>query len=305
MLVKSFTSTVGLWSLLVVGSQAVSDRPSLISAILAAGPLIVVPLGLPLVRLRGATAQPLLTAAARFTLPSAALAGISLALPNGGLSASLALPWLAVAALAATAGAVSVLTEHSLRPDVLLPAAACGSILVGAVWLVISRMDAHPLGLSSEIVEMTAVHFHYAGFGAVVFAHQLRARCAGTARAFADAAGLGVVVAPAIVATGFVAEPLLGLAGAVLYAAALPAITTLTFHRLRVIEPRAARILLGVSVAPLPLTIAMGVAWAAGNALGTPAPSIPLMAATHGVANAGAFVCCGLAGWRLAERAHP
>lgn len=302
---KSFTSTVALWGLLAVGSRAVSDRPSLVSALLAAGPLIVVPLGLPLVRLRGEPAQRLLASAQSFALPTAALAGLSLTLEHGGLSASLALPWLAVSALMAIAGAVSILGRGSLRPDVLLPAAACASVLVGAAWLVISRMDGHPFDLSGAIVEMTAVHFHYAGFGAIVFADQLRARCAGVRGRIADAAGVGIVVAPAIVATGFVVEPLLGLAGAVLYGVALPTITSLTFSRLSVIEPRSARILLGVSVTPLPLTIAMGIAWAAGNALGTPAPSIPLMAATHGVANAGVFVCCGLAGWRLAAGPPP
>jgi hypothetical protein len=38
---------------------------------------------------------------------------------------------------------------------------------VGCLWLVISRAGVNPLGFSDDIVLLTAVHFHYAGFAAL------------------------------------------------------------------------------------------------------------------------------------------
>lgn len=50
--------------------------------------------------------------------------------------------------------------------------------------------------------------------------------------------------------------------------------------------------------------MALAVPWAGGQHWDVPALSIPDMARTHGLANALAFVGCGLVGQRLARRLH-
>ena len=72
--------------------------------------------------------------------------------------------------MAALAGLVELIERRSLRPTDLAPAAAVAYLSVGAGWLVLSRAGLRPEGFSHEIVELTGVHFHYAGFAATLMA---------------------------------------------------------------------------------------------------------------------------------------
>jgi YndJ-like protein len=315
-LVKRFTSDgattaiVGgvAWAVIVAVSRLLVGRPSLIGSILAAGPLIVAPLALGLLHLRGARARSILRIASNLLLPAAVLAGVSLVVAHGAVAAGLATPWLLISLAIAAAGALSFFDHPSLSPRVVLPAAAAVFLGVGAGWLVVSSLGARPLGLAPVIVEMTALHFHFAGLGATIYADRLGALLSDASprvRAAATASGFAVVVAPIVVATGFVFEPALGLAGAILYAAALPTMTILTWLALTHVAGRLPRLLLGIASTPLPFTIALGVAFAAGSALGSRAPSIDQMARYHGILNALAFIGCGLTGWTLVEPKEP
>jgi hypothetical protein len=67
-------------------------------------------------------------------------------------------------------------------------------------------------------------------------------------------------------------------------------------------RPPLARVLLGASGIAIWIPMVLAVAWAAGQHWDVPALSIPDMERTHGVANALAFVLCGLVGRRIAAQ---
>lgn len=225
----------------------------------------------------------------RWWLGVAALGGASLALPRGWGAAALTLPW------AALAGARAIETA---RPRPNLQALPAAYALVAAGALFISRLGGHPLDLREPIIELTAVHYTYAGAAAMSLA-----LAAGPGRR-ADAARILTAAAPLVVATGFVTHAALPqVGGAVLMA--LGVFLTATLHLRAAAQrrtPSAGRVLLAVSGLAIWIPMALAVAWAAGQHWNIPALSIPAMARTHGVANALGFTVCGLLGRRLIGR---
>ncbi|MCU1486634.1 MAG: hypothetical protein JWN67_3380 [Actinomycetia bacterium] len=222
-------------------------------------------------------------------LVSAASAAVALRLSTGPLAAALVLPWVLVAVRAAVH-----LRAH--RPervaDVVVPLAAV-YIVVAALALVASRLGVTALGIHEPIVELTAVHYTYAGCAALVLAGR-------AGRAAAVLTGL----APPLVAFGFVsglALPQVG--GAVLLTIGVW-LTASAELRVALHGGRAGpRLLLAVSGLAVWAPMVLAVLWAAGQHWAVPALSVPDMARTHGVANAVAFVGCGLVGRRLAVAA--
>lgn len=83
---------------------------------------------------------------------------------KGLFAAALALPWFVFTAVIATVGAGRVLSRRTLRSTGIGYDAALMFLVVGGAWLVITRAGLEPLGFNFAIVELTAVHFHYAGF---------------------------------------------------------------------------------------------------------------------------------------------
>lgn len=252
-----------------------------------------------------------------------ALAAVALVLPQGPLAASLAAPWALLAAGAAAAGIPSTCralrsagvhrtplhgtpahpaTGHStgrVRPlehvvRALAPLAARSFWVVGAAWLLLDRLDADPVGVGGDLVLLTAVHFHFAGLAATAIVGS-------SARARLGAAALaGTLAAPVLVAAGFVALPLLQVVGAVVFTLALMAWSLQAGRANATPAPAApgAGAVAGAAwlVARASVWVSMPLAtwWATGYVVGFPAPSIPVMAATHGVANAVGFSLCGL-----------
>ena len=105
---------------------------------------------------------------ARILQPFGALAAVvSFLLPAGTTAALLAGGWLAVCALAGVAGLTELVCARSVRPPALVPAAALGFLTVGGAWMVASRSGI-TLGYGPVVAELTAVHFHYAGFVATL-----------------------------------------------------------------------------------------------------------------------------------------
>jgi len=78
-----------------------------------------------------------------------------------------------------------------------------------------------------------------------------------------------------------------------------------TLRRIRRMADGAAAVLLTIAACSVLVGMVLAVQWALGSTLGTPALSIPAMAATHGVLNGLGFALCGVLGWRLhtAQRA--
>jgi hypothetical protein len=108
--------------------------------------------------------------------PVAAVAGVFALLIQPGLGAAvLAAPWLLVCAIIAVGGVIRWSINRSFALVDVARLAARVFLLVGGAWFVISRGGWQPLGLSSDIVELTAVHFHYAGMASSLIASRTSA----------------------------------------------------------------------------------------------------------------------------------
>ncbi|TMC36000.1 MAG: hypothetical protein E6J28_11065 [Chloroflexi bacterium] len=276
---------------------------TLVDALLLLAPLAVVPLGLALVPLTTAPARRVVRLA-RILQPLGALAAVvSFLLPAGTTAAILAGGWLAVCALAGVAGVTELVCARSVRPPALLPAAALGFLTVGGAWMVANRSGL-TLGYGPVVAELTAVHFHYAGFVATLMSalaiSVLLERSPRLGR-LGSAAGLLVVLGTPLTAAGFatgtavlmVVGPALLVAG-VLITAGLTAFVVAP----RVSSP-VARWLLIASAAAVVVPMLLGLDYAAARVLPVPSLDLRAMAIVHGDLNAIVYALVGLAGWAL------
>lgn len=225
---------------------------------------------------------------------AAAGTAVAVALPQdrGAGAALLVLPFVAVVAgrtarLISDGGPLMFWTRADTT-GVLAGVYAC----VAAGALVQSRLGVRLFGIREPIVELTAVHYIYAGCGALVLAGHTASRKAVVLTA----------AAPPIVAVGFVTEwavPQVG--GAVLMAAGV----WLTAGHQLVESAKQRRLLLAVSGLAIWAPMVLAVAWAAGQHWDIPVLSIHDMARLHGLPNALAFVVAGLVARRFPkEEAH-
>lgn len=276
-----------------------------IDFLLALGPLLVVPLGLSMIRWTDPQAERLRSLAAKAVPFAAAAAAVSLLPvdPVQSFGAVLAALWLAVSVMIAISAVAELLRTRPSGLEPYLPMAACAYLAVGAVWLILYRAEIRPRGFPIEIVGLTAVHFHYAGFAGPILAFHasrwLRA-LPGKWNRLAAFAGLGVVAAMVLVAAGISFSPMLEMEGSLLMAGSLIAIaagTTLIAFRL----PVPARMLLVISSAAVWISMVLAVQYALGQYTVTGTISVRDMARTHGVLNL-VFTVFGLLGWKLAAR---
>jgi hypothetical protein len=236
--------------------------------------------------------------------PLAAI-GVYVALPflaGYVLAAVFALPWVGVAVWL-LAGEVRELRVDrlTLTLDRVAGVVAAGFGVVAAVHLFESRAGWELFGVREPIVELTAVHFTFAGVGALTLA---RRNLLATPGRWAQAAVVLTMVAPPLVALGFVsrlAVPQVG--GAVLMTAAAWATGSLHLRAAwRSTRPVAGRVLLAVSGISVWAPMVLALAWAAAQHWDVPAMSISDMARVHGTLNGLGFTLCGLLAWRVGER---
>jgi hypothetical protein len=266
----------------------------------------------------GAGADGRLLAAARRAQPAgAALAVLAIVLEPGTAAGVLALGWVAVCLVATGAGAGIGLGWRSAPtgrlPDAgdLAVAVALAYLSVGAAWLACSRFGWHPLGFSTDIVRLTGVHFHYAGFALPLLGALALRDAEGRSRAARSLLVLGCaasVVGPPIVALGFTYEAAIPQAGgAVVMTVAAWAVAAGTAWSVgpawrRRGWPAAGGALLAVSAASPIVAMVLAVQWAIGQHWAVPALSVDDMAATHGLLNGLGFVGAGLVGWTILGR---
>lgn len=281
-------------------------------------------------RLLGDTAPSALQLARRLQPAGALAAVVSLLVDQGTVAGVLACGWLAVCLCATAAGVVVARQTWRRAParhmlGELTVSAGLGYLSVGGAWLVISRLGLRPFDLSTDIVRLTAVHFHYAGFALPVLAAAGLAAVDWLASRVSLVTGcVAAVVGPPIVATGFVLDS--GVAqvggalamtvaawavafGTFLLATSTSALTrpviaaenpSLPPPRGREAGRRAGRALLVVSSLSPVVPMLLAVQWALAQHVAMPALSVDAMASTHGLLNGIGFVVAGLAGWLLA-----
>ncbi|MGH9281119.1 MAG: YndJ family transporter [Acidimicrobiales bacterium] len=226
---------------------------------------------------------------------------VALLLPTGAVAALFVVPWLAVAV--ALAGRRLSTVGPSLASAAGTVAAAYA--VVAAASLLASRAGLTVFGVGEPIVQLTAVHYTYAGSAALVLATYALGRTTAGLRTVATAAVLLTATAPPVVALGFITRgAVLQVGGAVLMALGVCATGALNLQAAASArtDARTARLLLAVSGLAIWVPMALAVAWAAGQHWDIPVLSIEDMARTHGVANALGFAIAGLVGRKLERR---
>lgn len=256
------------------------DTHLLIDAAVVVGLAVVVPLALGGWRL--------------WTL-AAAFATVALSLPQGlgaGLASTGAAAISAMALIRDLAASGPVDRWH--RDDVVrVVARLWASVATGT--LVLSCLGVTPFGIHEPIVELTVVHYLFAGVGALMLAGTMPST--GTV--------LITGFAPPVVALGFVtgwAAPQVG--GAALMAIGVFAIAAqeLSAAASDRTAPWLRRTLLIISGLAVWAPMVLAVSWAAGQHWTVPALSVPDMVRWHGLPNAVAFVIAGLASSHVRSR---
>jgi hypothetical protein len=266
--------------------------PDLIDALLVAAPLAVVPLARPLLPVDHFPRRSLVAVAA---VAFAAAFGFG----DPGLPALLALPWLAVAVAAASRAGLRIVRLRDFRAENLALVAAHAFLVVGAFFAVASRAGWTVTGISDPIVELTGVHFHYAGFAAMTLALCFARAPRVPTGAARIVLALGIV-GPPIVAAGFTGKlAACQIGGALVMTAFTWMIAALTIFFVARDSSARARTLLTISALSVLAPMVLGVAWATAQYFSVPALSIPAMARVHGTMNALGFVGCGVLGWRV------
>lgn len=161
----------------VWGVWAALASPSWTASILVFAAFVIVPLGLQLAS--HAESGPLSRALPRLAWLAPVLAlspALSYSIDPGTLAAVAAIPWLCLTLIIALLGAGRLLSRRAVADPLVAVDFGLMFLLVGGVWMVISRAGWTPMGFSAAIVELTAVHFHYAGFALPVVAGLVASR---------------------------------------------------------------------------------------------------------------------------------
>ncbi|MEW6280233.1 MAG: YndJ family transporter [Candidatus Eremiobacterota bacterium] len=250
-------------------------RPDWPAVLLWVAAQVVVPLAL-----RHYPAQPL----HRLVPPAAALLGAAHLLPRGVPSALLTLPWLAL-----TLG-LAMHARGVWPAERLARSAALVFLPVGAAWAAMSRADVTVLHFPSVIVQMTGLHFHYAGFALSVLASLLAER---TRTPLDRAAAVAVVAGMPLVAAGITFWPLLEWLGAWFMAASAALVGV---RQVLLPGPLSARVLWTVSGLCLVGGMSLAVVYARQEYLGL--GNLGPMLRWHSTLNSLGFSLLGLLGWR-------
>jgi hypothetical protein len=141
-----------------------------------------------------------------YLLPPAQIGAlVSLALPSGPAAGGAASFWVVASIVIAVMGlgrmrAASDASDRGIALAwIFLP--------VGAVWLVMARLGASPLHLSSLLVALTAAHFHYAAFAALTVVSMAHAAGQGAPHRALALTIAALAIAMILVAVGITLSP--------------------------------------------------------------------------------------------------
>jgi hypothetical protein len=289
-----------VWIVLLAGVYFDKFRLSIFDLLFLLAPWVAVPLALSLVPATSAGRFSALSAAVvkYFLFPGAALATFSFFLRDGRWAGALVCVWLIVALALALDGLQRLIkTRTKSFPDFCF-AVGEGYALVGALWLLASRLGLQPVGFHEPIVLLTAIHFHYAGLMASVLAG-LVASGTGTYRAplYLRIALACAVLGPGLLGLAFLAGPKWKLAAVGLMVIGECGVALGTFRiGLSDAGTIGGRLLLSGSACVI-FGMALAAIWAVGEYPLHAFVNLEQMARYHGVLNSVGFGLCSLVGW--------
>lgn len=248
--------------------------------------------------------QKLWSTAAWWRTVAAVLLAASYQQPPGTTALLLALPWAGFLGVLAVTGALRLAVGTWRAPMALCRDAGLVFAAIGAAWLLADRLALQPLGFSTAIVMLTAVHFHFAGILLPLVASRALAFIRGSWLAWWIVAGVPLV-AVGITVTQLGGPRVLEMCTA--WFMAIGGLAVASVHLQLARQPsfrRAARI--GWMIAGISLALGMMLAALYGSRGLLPVPlwiDIPWMRAFHGSLNAIGFALVAPWAWRLADLA--
>lgn len=285
-----------IWLIVLIGFRPSLLAPVWAVVLLLLAVLVLVPLGLSLVDL-GAMGH----RANAFLLPAAISLAASFLLPDGLIASILAVPWLVVTVTLALMGVRKLLEGQLIFSPKLAISAGLIYLPVGGIWAQLARMGVRPLNFSDDIVMLTAVHFHYAGFLLPVLCGLVVKEKPGR---LATTAVFGVVGGVPLTAVGITLSQLgVGFAVELISAwitAAAGLLTAGLYLGLALdgqYQPTA-RVFWGVTAACLTVGMVLAATYGSRQLVGVEWLTIPWMRALHGTANSVGFALAGLLGWK-------
>ena len=269
-------------------------------AIFLVAPLVVVPLGYRLLESAApGYAPPPVTRLGMIV--AGALLALSFFFP-AGLAALYVIPWLVLSGVTAVTAGVRLLRSPGLlRPG---PAhavvAALGFLAVGAAFAFADRLGIQPFGFPADVITLTMVHFHFAGFalplaGALAFTRR--------PHRWLEVATGAVIVGIPTTALGFFGFAAANWIGAVLTALGGLGIGLATIAIARSLATRPATALAIVAGTSLLVSMPLAITYATQTLVGAAWLSVGTMAAIHGTLNAFGFALAVVVAWTLDRRA--
>ncbi len=275
---------------------AVVVRPEWTAVLLLLSPFVLLPLGLRLAARSDTGPQaPILHTLAPLA-PAIATTAAASFVPNPGLVAALlTIPWLVFTAAVALVGVGRLLSRRTLLDPGIGADAGLVFVAVGGAWLTISRAGLNPLGFSDAIVQLTAVHFHYAGFALPIVAGFTASRLDRSVLVPA-AVIFGVPLTAIGITAGGSIEWFSATAMALAGIATAGQLLQLTYGQRRPVG-----ILIGTAGVALMAGMSLALGWAWSIHFGWAFLGLESMAATHGSLNALGFGLVGLLGLNLID----
>ena len=275
---------------------AVVVRPEWTAVLLLLSPFVLFPLGLRLAANETVGPDaPIVRTLSRATIPLALTAAVSFVPDQGWLAALVSVPWLVFTTLIALAGLGRALSRRTLLEPGFGADAGLMFVVVGGAWLTISRAGLNPLGFSDAIVQLTAVHFHYAGFALPIVAGFAASRLGRT-----DVIPNAVIIGVPLTAAGITAGGWLEWVAATTMAVAGLATAGLLI-RCGINARGLARLLIVTAGLALGAGMSLAIGWAWAMRFGWNFLGLESMAATHGSLNALGFGLLGLIGLNMVE----
>lgn len=268
-------------------------------ALFLIGPLLVVPVGLTLAA-PTSPARGRWRFAARFHGLAVVALVASFAMPKGEIAAALSAPWLVFTALLAALGLLRFLERGPGPPEELAIDAALVFPVVGAAWLLFSRLGKSFLGFGEPTVLLTAAHFHFAGFALPLLTGLAGRVVPGR---HATIASIGVVTGVPFVAAGitFAAKgyEVVELAAAWWLSAAAIAAALLIARAALAVSSGNTRAALLASAACLVAGMALASLYGMRSWFAVRWLDLDTMVRWHATANAIGFSLLGVIAWRL------
>ena len=291
-----------VWLLLLAGTFLKAFPLNIFDLLFLLAPWVAVPLALHLVpaahdRL---LSRRYIRVIPYLLFPGAALTTVSFFLPAGQVAGVLTCLWLLIGVALALDGSDRLIQTRLQSFEESCFAIGEGYALVGALWLLASRLGLQPVGFREPIVLLTAVNFHYAGLIAAILAG-LAASSMRTPLSLRIALSCAVL-GPGLLGLAFLAGPKLKLAAVGLMVIGEFGIA---FGTLRVVLADAAGIggkMLIFGSASLIFGMALAGIWAVGEYPLHAFVNLEQMARYHGVLNSLGFTLCSLVGWTLLGR---